>query len=123
MSLILIRCIYRLVEHLGNATIHIDDPESLAELSPILRYEWYFYVFEATLMLVNSVIWNIWNPGHYLPKNRHIYLAQDGITELEAKVATAGRPWLALLTMGIFFREKQEYHPSVELNGYSGATA
>lgn len=120
MSLILIRCIYRLIEHLGNATVHIDDPESLKELSPILRYEWYFYVFEATLMLANSVLWNVWNPGRYLPNNRRIYLAQDGVTELEAKVATPGNPLLALLTLGVFFREKQEYHPLVELNSGSG---
>lgn len=62
MALILIRCIYRLVEHLGNTAIDLDDPESLRTLSPILRYEWFFYIFEATLMFLNSLLWNIWNP-------------------------------------------------------------
>lgn len=123
MALILIRCIYRLVEHFGNTTVIVSDPESLMALSPILRYEWYFYIFEASLMLVNSIIWNLWNPGRYLPINRHVYLARDGKTELEAKVQKAGRPLLALLTLGMFFREKQEYHPFVELTGYSGANA
>lgn len=123
MALILIRCIYRLVEHFGNTTVRVGDAESLMALSPILRYEWYFYVFEASLMLINSVIWNVWNPGRYLPINRHIYLARDGKTELEAKVQQAGRPWLALLTLGMFFREKQEYHPFLELDNYSDSNA
>lgn len=123
MALILIRCIYRLVEHFGNTTVRVGDAESLLALSPILRYEWYFYVFEASLMLINSVIWSVWNPGRYLPINRHIYLARDGKTELEAKVQKAGRPWLALLTLGIFFREKQEYHPFLEIDNYSDSNA
>lgn len=123
MALILIRCIYRLVEHFGNTTVRVGDAESLMALSPILRYEWYFYVFEASLMLINSVIWNVWNPGRYLPTNRQIYLARNGKTELEAKVQKAGRPWLALLTLGMFFREEQEYHPFLELHGYSDANA
>lgn len=122
MALILIRCIYRLVEHLGNTKVQVDDIESLMALSPILRYEWFFYVFEASLMLINSVIWNIWNPGRYLPINHYVYLARNGKTELEAKVQKAGRPWLALLTLGMFFREKQEYHPFLELDGNSDAT-
>ncbi|KFY15647.1 hypothetical protein V492_01844 [Pseudogymnoascus sp. VKM F-4246] len=123
MALILIRCIYRLVEHFGNTTVRVGDAESLMSLSPILRYEWYFYVFEASLMLINSVIWNVWNPGRYLPMNHHVYLARDGKTELEAKVQKSGRPWLALLTLGMFFREKQEYHPFLELDDRSDANA
>lgn len=117
MALILIRCIYRLVEHFGNTTVRVGDTKSLVALSPILRFEWYFYVFEASLMLINSLIWNIWNPGRYLPINHHIYLAPNGKTELEAKVQKAGRPLLSFLTLGMFFREKQEYHPFLELEG------
>lgn len=121
MFLILIRCIYRLVEHLGNTTVHLKDLESLAALSPILRYEWFFYVFEAALMLANSVLWNIWHPGRYLPQNSHIYLAADGKTELERKVRRAGRPMLSALTFGIFFRAKHEDDGTLlELNGQSG---
>ncbi|KAB5513133.1 putative RTA1 domain protein [Coniochaeta sp. 2T2.1] len=104
MTLILVRCIYRLVEHLGNTTVHLSDFESLKSLSPILRYEWYFYVFEATLMFVNSVLWNVWNPGRYMPANSRIYLAPDGVTELELQ-RTNKRPLLlsigSVLTFGI----------------------
>jgi hypothetical protein len=120
MWLICVRCIYRLVEHLGNTTVDLDNAESLMSLSPILRYEWFFYLFEATLMLINSVLWNIWNPGRYLPKNHHIYLSRDGETEVEGKVQKAGNPWLSVLTFGIFFREKQEQESFVELDDHSG---
>jgi len=82
MGLILVRCLYRLVEHTGNTTVKLKDLESLQALSPILRYEWFFYVFEATLMLVNSVLWNVWNPGRYLPRDRRVYLSRDGKTQV-----------------------------------------
>lgn len=121
MSLVLIRCIYRLVEHLGNTTVRLDNLESLRTLSPILRYEWFFYLFEATLMLINSVLWNVWNPGRYLPRNYHVHLAQDGTTEVEEEDKSDDRPLLAkaasVLTFGVLFRKK-ENQPFEELNNY-----
>ncbi|KAL5405059.1 hypothetical protein PMIN06_004044 [Paraphaeosphaeria minitans] len=59
-ALIMIRTIYRTVEHFGisraPATPGADwDPMSL---SPIVRYEWFFWTFEASLMLSNSFLWN-----------------------------------------------------------------
>ncbi|KAL3435091.1 hypothetical protein BDV09DRAFT_204395 [Aspergillus tetrazonus] len=78
MSLILIRCIYRLIEHTGHTTVDINDMEVLKSLTPALRYEWFFYVFEATLMLLNMVLWNVWHPGRYLPANVGVYLGRDG---------------------------------------------
>ncbi|TAQ83192.1 hypothetical protein B7494_g8484 [Chlorociboria aeruginascens] len=109
MSLIMIRCIYRLVEHLGNTAVRLDDSESLMSLSPILRYEWFFYVFEGTLMLINSVLWNVWNPGRYLPRNYRIYLAHDTMIELEGEDQLDHRSLLAragsALTFGILFRK------------------
>ncbi|OLN97105.1 hypothetical protein CCHL11_02182 [Colletotrichum chlorophyti] len=59
MTLIFVRCLYRLVENsLGTTSVDLLSMEALMKLSPILRYESYFYVFEASLMLVNSVLWN-----------------------------------------------------------------
>ncbi|KAK1598652.1 RTA1 domain-containing protein [Colletotrichum navitas] len=79
MTLIFVRCIYRLVENsLGTTSVDLSDMEALLKMSPILRYESYFYIFEASLMLVNSVLWNARHPGPHLPRNTHIYLAQDG---------------------------------------------
>ncbi|KAI1759005.1 putative RTA1 domain protein [Hypoxylon sp. FL1150] len=112
LALILIRCIYRFVEHLGNTSVDLDDFESLKTLSPILRYEWFFYVFEAALMFANSVLWNIWNPGRYLPRNYHVYLDRDGVTEIEGEAKLDSRSLLAkigsVLTFGLLFHEKKD---------------
>ena len=114
MVLILVRCLYRLVEHSGNTTVRLDDLASLQALSPILRYEWFFYVFEATLMLVNSVLWNVWNPGRYLPHSYHVHLSQDGVTEVEGVEEADTRPLLAkvghVFTFGLLFGRKREVH-------------
>ncbi|KEQ81108.1 putative RTA1 domain protein [Aureobasidium pullulans EXF-150] len=113
MFLILVRCIYRLVEHLGNVRLAIDDLESMRQLTPILRYEWYFYVFESTTMLFNSAVWNIWHPGRYLPRLHNVYLSPDG-TEVAVEEHSDTRPLLAkagsVLTFGIFFRQKKVDH-------------
>ncbi|KAI9369669.1 hypothetical protein BJX61DRAFT_545353 [Aspergillus egyptiacus] len=106
MFLILIRCIYRLVENTGNTEIDFDHPEELQSLSPLLRYEWFFYVFEAAVMLLNSVLWNVHNPGRYLPRNKTVFLSQDGITEVvvdeEPRTANLGRGVLQILTCGLW---------------------
>ncbi|KAI0005211.1 RTA1 like protein-domain-containing protein [Xylariaceae sp. FL0662B] len=82
-AIILVRCIYRTVEFfdfsISDLAAHDFDPSTL---SPIIRYEWFFYVFEATLMLCNSVLLNIRHPRRWLPKSTKIYLAKDGITEV-----------------------------------------
>ncbi|KAH8805518.1 putative RTA1 domain protein [Xylogone sp. PMI_703] len=123
MALILIRCIYRLVEHLGNVEVDLDDFESLKALSPIVRYEWFFYIFESTLMLLNSFLWNIWNPGRYLPRNNHIYLARDGMTEVELEEKADERPLLAkaghVMTFGLLWRKKED-RSFMELTEYQG---
>lgn len=98
MLLILIRCIYRLVEHVGNTEVDLDDFETLRALSPLLRHEWFFIVFEACLMLINSVLWNVFNPGRYLPQDRAVHLASDGMTETKANVISDNRPIYVQIT-------------------------
>lgn len=95
MALILIRTIYRIVEHFGTSRIPTSpspgwDPKSL---SPIVRYEWFFYVFEASIMLLNSVLWNAFHPRRYLPEDYHVYLAQDGETEVLGPGWKDDVPW------------------------------
>ena len=34
-------------------------------------------------MIINSLLLNVRHPGLYLPRNNKIYLAQDGVTEIE----------------------------------------
>lgn len=120
MMLIFVRCLYRLVEHTGNTTVRLGDSEALRALSPLLRHEWYFYVFEATLMFVNSVIWNIWNPGRYLRKN--VRLAEDGRTEVEMENKLDQRSPLAkvgnVLTFGVFFGNEDPSTTFYQLREY-----
>lgn len=126
MALILVRCVYRLVEHLGNTTIKLDDMESLRALSPVLRYEWWFYVFEATLMLLNSLLWNGWHPGRFLPRDYRVFLAKDGFTEVVGEgSAKDERPWwqivVHVLTLGLLFGRKRTKGNFSELADVSSA--
>ncbi|KAI9711061.1 MAG: hypothetical protein M1828_001988 [Chrysothrix sp. TS-e1954] len=80
-SLILIRTIYRTVEYWTAAEIHLDgtvDPETL---SPIIRYEWFFWVFEGVVMLLNGMLQNWQHPGRYLPVSTKVFLTEDGERE------------------------------------------
>ncbi|KAI1297054.1 putative RTA1 domain protein [Xylaria venustula] len=118
---IAIRSIYRLVEHTDNTSVDLDHPESLKSLSLLLRYEWFFYVFESTLMFLNSALWNIWNPGRYLPINHHVHPPRDGVEGED----TDDRPFLAkaahVFTFGILFGRKRSYQLTGELNNLSVA--
>jgi hypothetical protein len=109
MGLVLVRSIYRLVEHSTDTKIDYKDLVALRNLTPLLRYEWFFYIFEAVPMLVNSILWNLWNPGHYLPRNRCLHLAEDDYTELEDMRKVDARPVAKkaanVLTFGMLYRE------------------
>ena len=100
---------------MGNVALDIGDLESMRQLVPILRYEWFFYVFESTTMLLNSAVWNIWHPGRYLPRLHNVHLLPDG-TEVESEEDTDTRPLLvkasSVLTFGIFFRKKKAHQNS-----------
>ncbi|KAK0708484.1 RTA1 domain protein [Lasiosphaeris hirsuta] len=67
MLIILMRIIYRMVEHFGTS-------------SSAVRDEWAFYIFDATPLLVSLVVWNVMHPLRYLPESDVVYLAQDGVT-------------------------------------------
>ncbi|KAK3985861.1 RTA1 domain-containing protein [Cladorrhinum sp. PSN332] len=110
MLLIFVRCMYRVVEHAGNTKVELDDIEALRRLSPLLRYEAYFYVFEAGLMLVNSVLWNIWHAGRYLPREVHVYLGRDGREVMGEKEVDFRSRWEKVghvLSFGMLFRRKR----------------
>ncbi|KAH8883597.1 RTA1 domain protein [Thozetella sp. PMI_491] len=79
--IILIRTVYRTVEFFGGE--NLKDIHNLSEVSPLLRYEWFFWVFEASVMFINVVLWNLRHPRRYLPKDYRVYLAKDGVTELQ----------------------------------------
>lgn len=122
MTLIFVRCIYRLVEHTGNTKVDITNIEALKQPNPLLRYEVYFYIFEATLMLLNSLLWNVWNAGRLLPKNPNVYLAQDGSEAMVQVMPDSRSPLqkvINVLTFGVLFRKKDTIVRFDELTEYS----
>jgi hypothetical protein len=80
-SLVLIRCIYRVVEHFAAEAVPRLAGKDINAISPVIRYEWYFYVFEIIPMLAYTYLWNFRHPRHYLPQNHRVYLCKDGKTE------------------------------------------
>ncbi|KAI1262017.1 RTA1 like protein-domain-containing protein [Xylariaceae sp. FL1019] len=78
-GIIAVRCIYRTVEYFGGETLsYYAGGVTASDISPVVRYEWFFYVFEAALMLINSVLFNVRHPRRWLPKSTKLYLAKDG---------------------------------------------
>lgn len=82
-ALILIRNIFRCIEVWQGYTGYLQ------------RHEAFLYVFDVGLMLVNTIMLNIWHPTRYLPTNNKVYLAKDGVTELEGPGWVDPRPWWA----------------------------
>lgn len=78
--LIGIRAIFRTVEYWSISTF-IYTPENASSAPPIIRYEAFFWVFEALLMLANSFLLNFRHPLRHFPKDSKIYLDEDGVTE------------------------------------------
>ncbi|KAH8179516.1 RTA1 like protein [Sarocladium implicatum] len=92
--LIFVRTIYRTVEYFGMAKYRFTDPDfDPQSMSPLIRYEVYFLLFEGTLMLLNCYMFNLRHPRRYLPRNNKIYLAQDGVTEVEGPGFKDPRPF------------------------------
>lgn len=82
-AIVAVRTIYRVVEYFDLANVDYWAPNfDPASMSPLVRYEWFFYVFEASLMLCNSVLLNVRHPRRWLPKSTKVYLARDGVSEI-----------------------------------------
>jgi hypothetical protein len=81
-TIVTARCIYRIVEFFewGNG--------------PLSHSEVYFWIFEASIMFINTTMLNIWHPGKRLPKSNHIFLAKDGKTELKGPGWEDKRPFV-----------------------------
>ncbi|KAJ9641965.1 hypothetical protein H2201_004499 [Coniosporium apollinis] len=84
-TIITIRCIFRIIEFFEGWTGHL------------YRHEPYFWVFEASIMFVNSLIWNIWHPGARLPRSNEVYLSRDGLTELKGPGWDDDRNWVVTI--------------------------
>ncbi|KAL3293276.1 Rtm1p [Colletotrichum asianum] len=96
--LILTRTVYRIVEYFGVANTKWDADMKVEDISPAIRYEWFFYVFEASLMLANVVMFNVRHPRRYLPEKYTVYIAKDGVTEVDGPGWKDPRPfWLTVV--------------------------
>ncbi|KAI4526606.1 hypothetical protein K525DRAFT_287519 [Schizophyllum commune Loenen D] len=62
--------------------------------SPIVCNEWFFWVFEATLMFMNSAFLSVFHPARFLPRDYKVFLARDGQTEIEGPGDTDKRGWI-----------------------------
>lgn len=97
-AIIMVRCIYRTIEFFDIVNVNFTSPGfDRSMLNPIIRYEWFFYVFEATLMLCNSVLLNFRHPRRWLPKSNKVYLARDGTTEITGPGYKQERNFVATL--------------------------
>ncbi|KAI0404056.1 RTA1 like protein-domain-containing protein [Xylaria palmicola] len=97
-ALILARTVYRTVEYFEIVSVDYSAPDfDPAALSPVARFEWFFYVFEAALMLANSALLNARHPRRWLPQSTKVYLAKDGITEVTGPGYKEDRGFVATL--------------------------
>ncbi|OBR05228.1 RTA1 domain-containing protein [Colletotrichum higginsianum IMI 349063] len=96
--LILARTMFRIVEYFGVAEMRWGPDVDVAEVPAVIRHEWFFYVFEASLMLANVVMFNVRHPRRYLPEKYTVYLAKDGVTEVDGPGWKDPRPfWVTVV--------------------------
>jgi hypothetical protein len=91
-ALIGIRTLYRTVEYFSTASLNFSNVDA-DTITPIMRYEWFFWIFEATPMVTNAFLLNARHPMRYLPRDSTIYLTQDGVTEVAGPGYLDRRRW------------------------------
>lgn len=91
-TLITIRTIYRTIEYFMAASLNAYT--DIHQISPVLKHEWFFWVFETTLMYSNTTLLNILHPMQMLPRSNKVFLAKDGVTEIEGPGYDDPRPRL-----------------------------
>jgi hypothetical protein len=70
-ALITARCVYRIIKFFQGYT------------GPVYTHETYFYIFDASLMLLNSWLLEFLHPGRFFPQDASPCLAKDGVTEVK----------------------------------------
>lgn len=90
-TLITIRTIFRTVEYFTAASLNAFS--DIEHISPVLKQEWFFWFFEVAFMYTNTTLLNVFHPMQSLPRSNRIYLAQDGVTEVEGPGYDDPRHW------------------------------
>ncbi|KAH8736621.1 RTA1 like protein-domain-containing protein [Ilyonectria robusta] len=123
--LIFVRCIYRTVEHFGAEALRTVKPGDIGSISPIIRYEWFFYVFEVLPMIAYTFLWNVRHPRKYLPQNHKLYLSMDGVTEVEGPGWTDDRAFVvtAIDPFGLCGGRKNKEKPFWEETSISATSS
>ncbi|KAL5365979.1 RTA1 like protein-domain-containing protein [Aspergillus floccosus] len=93
-TLITVRTIYRTVEYFTAASLNVSN---IDQISPLLKDEWFFWIFETLVMYSNTTMLNLLPPMQWLPRSNKIYLAEDGVTEIEGPGYKDPRPFLLTL--------------------------
>lgn len=94
----------------------------------LANHEAFFYVFDGALMLINSVMLNVFHPMAYLPRSWKVYLSNDGITELEGDCVMDKRPfWVTVLDpfdlVGLIKgRDKDSFRDNLMMQARGSAT-
>ncbi|KAL8409826.1 hypothetical protein RB594_008058 [Gaeumannomyces avenae] len=98
MLLVTARTAYRTAEHFAFDNLTVAGPgRDPASVPPVVRFEWYFYVFEAAFLFLAVAVFVVLHPRRWLPPNKTTYLAQDGETELEGPGCNDKRPFIVTL--------------------------
>ncbi|KIV99908.1 uncharacterized protein PV09_08435 [Verruconis gallopava] len=84
-TIITARCIYRIAEFFEYGS------------GPLTHTESYFWVFEATIMFINTAMMNIWHPGCNLPRSNRTFLSKDGKTEIRGPGYQDKRPFITTI--------------------------
>lgn len=89
-TLITVRTIYRTVEYFTAASLNAYT--DIQNISPVLKQEWFFWFFETAFMYSNTTLLNVFHPMQVLPRSNKVYLAKDGVTEIEGPGYDDPRP-------------------------------
>jgi hypothetical protein len=101
-SCALITCcnIFRTVEYFEYSSFTAPAPGAFLDtssISPVIRYEWFFWVFDAPVILCNSALWSVRHPARDLPRSERTYLAEDGTERQGLAIEDLRRCWAKVL--------------------------
>lgn len=120
-ALITARTVFRTVEYFVFVDVlyNLDKLRNGEDVNPLVSEEWFFWVFEVSVMFCNTILLNIFHPMSQLPRSNKIYLAPDGVTEVEGPGFKENRPtWQTFIDpfdiWGMITGRKQERYWEAE---------